>query len=469
MVEKAGETPVLEPLGPAPTKDTDKGATMKLVKAAWSGSLIIKIALIAVAVLFLMFFIMTIAFGSSRSSCVDNLSKEQQKSKELDGQIARLKQDLKSVQDALDKEKAETKRLREDIDRLNKQITDLKADISKKEGEITSLKQEVKKVTEEKEELQRQINHLNQQLRDKDQEIEHWKHEVTVRDHNITTLKAEITNYIWYLVGSGGVHVGQLIHEIWVHVVLGTANTHIANLTNQVTNLHGEVKNLKDMITRLNNEIEGLKQEINHLTDQQRVCQSELAHAKMEAEELKRELTKIRKQLDIIPKLALDQAALNMLLRDTGHTMSTSLMYNGSHDGYHKIDFISRIGTRRPTVVVVRTKSGYVFGASLNITWATSGDFKEDAGAFTFSSSRDHVCTVSKTNEAVRFLESNFMEFGNHEIAIESGDSKNPLGAATSDITYHCGADDHTTFYNDGTQFTVEDLWVYHVELTKKP
>lgn len=469
MVEKPSETPALEPLAAAPPTTTEQGPTLRLVKAAWSGSLVIKIVLIAVAVLLLMFFIMTIAFGSSRSSCVSDLEKEKKSSNDLSITITKLQNDLKVVQKQLADEKTETQRLRGEIEKLNKQVNDLKAEIAKKETEINSLKQDIKKLNDDKEELQRQINHLNQQLREKDQEIEHWKGEVTKRDHNITTLKAEITTYIYYLIGSGGVHLAQLVHEIWVHVILGNANTQIANLTSVITNLHGEVKNLKDMITRLNNEIENLKQEITHLTDLQRVCQSELAHAKMEAEELKREVSKLKQQLWTLPHLALYQGAIQLLLNEVNYTLNLIPLYNGSADGYHQDKFFAKVGSAQPTVVAMRTRSGHVFGGAINVTWPGVNGFKEDKAAFTFSAGREKICPIKNPSHAIRYSSNMLLEFGDSEIRIETSDSKNPIGQATADITYQCNAQDPTNFYNDGTQLSIEDLVVYKVELAKKP
>ena len=469
MVEKPIETPALEPLTTEKPSRTGDSGTFPLVKAAWSGSLIVKIVAIALAVLLLLFFILMIAFASSKSSCSTDLDNEKKASAGLRNDVVKLKADVKQAQSDLAAEKEVSRKLRLDIEGLNKQIVQLKADITTKDTQITQLQADLKKMTEEKEELQRKVTELNQQLQQKDQEIEQIKQEVTKRDHTITTLKAEITKYTYYLIGSVALHVAQLIHEIWVHVILATANKNIANLSSTITNLQGEIKNQKDMIKRLNDELEVLKQEINQLTEQIRTLNSELAHEKMNVEELKREINRIKKQIDIIPSLAVDQGILQLLLAETNYTFASTMVYNGTEHGYHKTEFLNRVGTRRPTIVIMKTKTGYVFGGGLNISWAQNGGFQTDPAAFTFSSTFSKVCSIITPSQAVNFDDNKFLEFGDNEITIEKSDSKTTTGIAEADRTYRCNAPDHYAFYNDGQSLALQDMWVYHVQLTKRP
>lgn len=123
----------------------------------------------------------------------------------------------------------------------------------------------------------------------------------------------------------------------------------------------------------------------------------------------------------------------------------------------------------KPSVIVVRTTSGYIFGGGISIQWEKSSGEKKDPSAFTFSTTHHKVCKVKKDSTAVNFVTDNFMEFGATEFKFDKSDQKITQGTAAADHNFDCGAENKHTFYNNGEFMTINDLFAYHVTLTKIP
>ena len=224
------------------------------------------------------------------------------------------------------------------------------------------------------------------------------------------------------------------------------------------------MQNAHNKIKTLEAQTESLKQDVIKANELRQQCQSDLAHEREMYEECKRDQEKLHRQIAIIPNLALEQAKLQILLQEDKKTMASSLIYNSTEHGFHKTELINRVGQRKPTVVIVKTSSGYVFGGSINIAWASSGGLQTDPAAFTFSTTNSKICKIKDPNKAVYFNDDYFMEFGDPEFWIEKTDSKHARGNAQSDRAFNCEAKDPQTFYNDGIELTVQELLIYHVE-----
>ena len=442
--------------------------TLEAMKKTWKSSLLLKIVsgvVLLMAILVIVFLSTTVSFSSSKSECDNNLKNEKSKSTKCEDDKKGLNNQISDLRQKLDDEKKISNRMQGEIKVLQDKQKELESTIKDKDQQINSLTSKNDELTHRVDSLDAEVRRLQNDVHNKNNEIDQLKKEVQSRDVQIQHYNQTMKYYQWGALGSGAVHVGTIIDEISTHSALSTSKQKVAVLETENTNLKGHVNNLSNKVKELEAESDRLKQEIIHVNDLRQQCQQDLAHERELYEDCKRQEVKLHSQIAIIPGLALEQAKLQLLLSATKKTIVTSLMYNSTEHGFNKGEFINRIGARKPTVVIVKTTSGYVFGGSISIAWASSGGLQTDEGAFTFSTTNNHVCKVKSPNRAVYFNDDYFMEFGDPEFWIEKTDSKRARGNAESDHVFGCDAKDKQNFYADGVELTVQELAVHHVEI----
>eukprot|EP01022_Parablepharisma_sp_SALTPOND_P028394 TRINITY_DN708_c0_g1_i1.p3 TRINITY_DN708_c0_g1~~TRINITY_DN708_c0_g1_i1.p3 ORF type:complete len:507 (+),score=64.66 TRINITY_DN708_c0_g1_i1:8298-9818(+) len=466
----AGE-PLSEPTATSQPSTGERLTTKETIKSitkTWKSSLFLKIisgVVVLVVILFIVFMSTTIAFSSEKGSCKSDLESEKSKVDSCQKKVDSLNGRVNELNEQLESEKKKTRTLESEVTQLKKKQEDLEKTIKDKDSEIASLNSKNKELTGKVASLETQVRNLQNEVQQKNSEIDHWKQEVHTRDEEIAKVKNQLKYFQWGAVGSGVVHVGVIIDDIAAHSSAGTQRRKAEELENKNRDLQGQINNANNKIKELDKENERLKEEVNHVNELRQHCQQDLAHERELYEECMRGQEKLRRQIDIIPKLALDQAQLQILMQETQKTMAYSLIYNSTLHGFHKEEFINRVKGCRPTVVIIRTTSGYVFGGSTNITWESSGGVQTDPAAFTFSSTNHHICKIKEPKRAVYFNDEYFIEFGDPEFWVEKTDNKVARGNAESDRVYNCGANDRQNFYNDGVELTVQELLVYEVKI----
>ncbi len=463
--------PLAEPTPPTqPTggdRITAKETVSTMIKT-WKGSLLLKIisgVVVVILILTIVFLCTTVTYSSDKSDCDKDLKSQKSKVEGCNKDLKECKDEAAKYKSDLEAEKKTNDQLRTEIKGLNDKVKGLEDQVKQKDQEISSLNDKNKDLTNKVSQLEVQVRNLQNEVNQKESEINHLKNEVHTKDTEIAKIKNELKYYQWGAVGSGVVHLGFIIDDIATHSSLSSERKKAETLDNENRNLKGELNNAHNKVKELEAETERLKQEIIHVNELRQQCQQDLAHERELFEECKRDEEKYKRQIGIIPNLALEQAKLQLLLQDSKKTMATSLVYNSTEHGFHKNELINRVGQRKPTVVIVRTTTGYVFGGAINIEWSSSGGLQTDAGAFTFSTTHNHICKIKNPSRAVYFNDEYFMEFGDPEFWIEKTDSKLARGNAQSDRAYDCGAQDPQTFYNDGIELTVQELLIYHVEI----
>ena len=60
-------------------------------------------------------------------------------------------------------------------------------------------------------------------------------------------------------------------------------------------------------------------------------------------------------------------------------------IYKGSRDGWEKVIFASRVFDKGPTLIIVKSTTGAIFGGYTSKNWAASGGFVKDTDAFVFN------------------------------------------------------------------------------------
>lgn len=67
-----------------------------------------------------------------------------------------------------------------------------------------------------------------------------------------------------------------------------------------------------------------------------------------------------------------------------------TLIYKGSRDGFAATKFHQNCDNKGPTVTVIKSKNGYIFGGYTSQSWDSSGSYKPDNKAFLFTLTNPH-------------------------------------------------------------------------------
>jgi len=67
-----------------------------------------------------------------------------------------------------------------------------------------------------------------------------------------------------------------------------------------------------------------------------------------------------------------------------------SLLYRGSRDGFAANIFHSKCDNKGPTVTILKSTGGYVFGGYSTVPWESTGQYKRAPGSFLFTLSNPH-------------------------------------------------------------------------------
>ena len=62
-----------------------------------------------------------------------------------------------------------------------------------------------------------------------------------------------------------------------------------------------------------------------------------------------------------------------------------SLLYQTSRNGDMISTFYNKVKDKSPTLILIKTKSGYIFGGYTSINWEQTGIYKKDENPFLFS------------------------------------------------------------------------------------
>ena len=140
-----------------------------------------------------------------------------------------------------------------------------------------------------------------------------------------------------------------------------------------------------------------------------------------------------------------------------------NLLYQVSRDGDRIQTFFNKVKDKFPTLIIIKSKSGFKFGGYTTNTWDQTGKYKTDELAFIFSLDKRKKYNI-KNNE------SKYAIYGyNYRIAFGSGFDFSIYDHCTKNNDNYCNTPySYSTIQKSeltGGQykFVVDDLEVYHV------
>lgn len=63
----------------------------------------------------------------------------------------------------------------------------------------------------------------------------------------------------------------------------------------------------------------------------------------------------------------------------------TELIFRASKDGFTASSFHSKVNDKGPTIILIKSKNGNVFGGYTGVSWTSSGQYCSDSNTFLFS------------------------------------------------------------------------------------
>ena len=152
-----------------------------------------------------------------------------------------------------------------------------------------------------------------------------------------------------------------------------------------------------------------------------------------------------------------------------------ALLYRGSRDGWSSANFHSHCDNKGPTVTVIRSTGGYIFGGYTDQPWASNGDWVTSSKAFLFvlhcHSGLDPTKMPLKgsSNQHAHYNCSSYgPTFGaGHDLMLGNNANSGNNSAFSIGNTYQCPAgQDSSTFLTGGGYFQVDEMEVLRLVTT---
>ena len=191
---------------------------------------------------------------------------------------------------------------------------------------------------------------------------------------------------------------------------------------------------------------------------------------KDEINTLKEEIIKLKKEIgeelnsDILTNKDEKIMIFNWIRQNA--KMKFNLLFKATRDGDRISSFADKVKGKSPTLILIKTKTGYKFGGYTTVVWDMTGSYtyKRDENAFIFSINNKKKFNVKKGEEnyAICGGQNHFAFGGGHNLTIWDN-----FFANDNSKDYNCGYSYYTTLNYELTgganKFYVEECEVYQV------
>ena len=169
-------------------------------------------------------------------------------------------------------------------------------------------------------------------------------------------------------------------------------NTIIENLCSIIKKQEEKINKLEEEKNETNNKIKKLEEESNNKIKKleeefnKKIKQFEdKSNNKIKQIEIKdiNNLLKIFKESNILNNKDEEIMISNWIKPNS--KIKFNLLYQISRDGDNISTFYNKVNNKSPTLIIVKSKSGYKFGGYTTNTWESNSGYKKDELAFLFS------------------------------------------------------------------------------------
>jgi len=149
-------------------------------------------------------------------------------------------------------------------------------------------------------------------------------------------------------------------------------------------------------------------------------------------------------------------------------TIEFTLLYRSTRDGRYEDSFHSKCDNRGPTVTIIQSTSGHIFGGYTELSWGTDTGYRYDANAFIYSITHETKHSKQKnTNYSICDSSTYCATFGGgHDICLGySRTVSHSFCYSNGDHTYELPANvDSQTYLAGSCNFTATEIEVYSVK-----
>jgi len=447
--------------------------SFKVLWKGWSDSIVVKIlSLIAIAIiaLFVVFILVTTSYAAVKLSCDNDLNKEESNHKICKSNVAELKPRLKTIRDFIDDESKKIDQLKKDINELNKNIDDVNNTIRKQQNNIKELEEQHERLLRDENSLTTEINGLKKQKDEKQEKLKQLKVDLSKFQQELELSKEK---KMYYIIGGGvgiAIDIASLALTGYYRYKINEVEDETNRAEERNNQLKGQLKNLKGSINRLEDSIKTLKSQIDITKKNIILCKNDTDKKIIERAQCLDEETKVYEKAKVLISLGIEQIVYNLISEKNGTSIRIENRYNASERGFEVENLKKAVKGLKHNLLVMRSNTGYVFGAYFNSLWDGDDDkdFKEDDTAFTFSTMHNKVCRIKNPKKAVKLGGKHLVDIGDGEIIIEESDTVSAKTEVNAGKSFMCGNVDPHGFYSDKSTFEIEDMMIYYIEHTPK-
>jgi peptidoglycan hydrolase CwlO-like protein len=414
---------------PKETTETSSREGFGPIKEAWKGSLVVKILsvlLVAIIVLLFVFFGLMIAYSNEKSDYVQQNDGINQKIKLCESERKGYKNELDTCKSEGDSLQRQITDLQNQKSQLTKDLDQAKKDLEAKVKEVNNCNNELGECKNNQDALQRQLTECQNTQAELNKQIADLKNQVSTKDKEIKKLKDDIYYYQLVAIGSAVVHVGVGIESIITHTSWSACEGNLQHCQGNLTTCEGELTRCRANETDCRKKIVDLDKELQECNTKEEKCRNDYAICNEELRKEEQVIFQLLHQISKMPLMAVEQAMLHELLKETNYSFSATMKYNGSHDGYHKSDFVRQMGEAAWSVLIVRGKDGEVYGGFSTSKWVESGSWTEDRKAFLFVATPFKYCEIQDKTHAID-MGHEFVKFGG-EFVVSPSNGKTTSG-----------------------------------------
>jgi len=253
-------------------------------------------------------------------------------------------------------------------------------------------------------------------------------------------------------------------NAILIYFILGIKNIPDFSLTIPKTqnSINSTVEALCQLVNKMQNDNKKMKEEMNNILSNNKKMQEEINTLKEEIIKLKKAIGK-ELNSDILTDKDEKIMVFNWIKQNA--KLKFKLLFKATRDGDRISKFADKVKGKSPTLILIKTKTGYKFGGYTTVEWDMTGTYtyKKDENAFIFSINNKKKFNIKKGNEGYAICgDPNHFAFGGgHDLTIWDNFFSNDYSQ-----NYSCNYSYGTSNYEltgGANKFYVEECEVYQV------
>ena len=201
-------------------------------------------------------------------------------------------------------------------------------------------------------------------------------------------------------------------------------NSTVEALCQLVNKMQNDNKKMKDEMNNILNDNKTMREDMNKILNENKKMKDEIKNLKEEIINLKKEVKFSNAENEIDSDIVKNKDEKKMVFNwiRQNAKMKFNLLFKATRDGDRISSFADKVKGKSPTLILIKTKTGYKFGGYTTVEWDMTGYYKyqKDENAFIFSINNKKKFNVikRKENNAICGDPNHFAFGGGHNLTI---------------------------------------------------